>query len=73
MSKTRQIEMYAGDNSSYWWTDLIEIPADTPEEEVERVALEVYYQELSKKGAEIAIMGVYCVPEFEEELCEHET
>ncbi len=67
MSKTRQIEMYAGNNSGRWWTEEIEIPASTPEDQVEAVALEVYQQQLNERGAEIAIMGVHWVPELEDE------
>lgn len=66
MSKTREIEMYAGDHGRYS-TDFVEIPANTPEEQIETVALQTYQEQLEDQGAEIAIIGVHWILEPEED------
>jgi len=57
---TRKIEMYVGYLDNTWATHMIEIPADTPEGDIDRVAIDATISEMThEKKTEIAFCGVY--------------
>lgn len=70
--KTRQIEMYVGisngDSAGSWTTDYVDIPADTPEAKIKRVAEAAFRMALVKAGTDnVAFVGVYSTPDVEED------
>jgi uncharacterized protein (UPF0210 family) len=74
--KTRQVEYYrlwaggSGDSGT-WDTDMMEIPADTPADGIEE-AVQKFAAEIRWRDQPPVIVGVYSVPEPEEEEKEEE-
>lgn len=68
--KTRQIEMFVatsnGDAAGSWTTDYVDIPLETPEDEIAEVAEEAMREHLGER-TDVAFVGVYHVPDPEEE------
>ena len=66
--ETRPIEMYYGysygGDSGSWETDYVDIPIDTPEEEIEQVAKEIAKNEY--QGDDLAFVGVYHIVPLDE-------
>ena len=70
--KTRMIEMYVGQAwsggvSGEWWTVFIDIPVDTPDDQVESRACEEMRNQLMAEGTDFVFVGVYGDPEQENE------
>jgi hypothetical protein len=66
---TRQIEIFAGHvEPKEWFTFFVKIPADTPEDRIESLAVEQAEQELTAQGTDVAFVGVYWIPEIDEDL-----
>lgn len=68
--KTRPIEMYvgrawAGGSSGEWWTGYVDIPIDTPEGAIDRVATDAMISQLLADSAEFVFVGVYHIPGLE--------
>ena len=77
-SKVRPIEMYIGINNSgdcgSWYTDYVEIPIETPENEIEKVANEQAMTDFIEVE-NLTFVGIYCIMPLEEideyyEFCE---
>lgn len=69
MSKTRGIEMYLGWPGGTWTTIWVDIPADTPEAAIEKVACETLEFELNRTGQAVCFFGVYWIPEPDTDPC----
>jgi hypothetical protein len=69
MPKMRKIEMYINFTNRTWVTEMIEIPADTPERDVEQTAINYMIRKLSDggDGQIVAFVGVYHIPSIEED------
>ena len=60
--KTRTVEMYVGvheGNAQTWFTEFVDIPADTPEDKVGEVAEKKLLRRLEKTDLQVAFVGVY--------------
>ena len=66
--KTRHIEMYVGTGGDFgtWFTDYIEIPADTPDDKIETVAKDVARTEFACDN--FVFCGVYSIPELDDDI-----
>jgi|TARA_R110000822_G_scaffold134760_1_gene272451 hypothetical protein len=68
----RNIEVYIGIGSDFgtWSTEYVEIPRDTPEDQIESVAIDQAKSEI----AEYMFIGIYAIPSLEEsdEMMEYE-
>jgi len=64
----RLIEVYIGTGSDNgtWDTDYVEIPADTPDEKIEQVAIDTSKALLQEQGTDYMFVGVYNIPPIEE-------
>lgn len=80
--KTREIEMYVGldhqglGQGGDWYTTYVEIPADTPADKIREVAEQALTEKLDAEGTStlsVAFIGVYSIPDEEEEDVEDET
>lgn len=73
MSKTRTVEMYVGEaalgeSHGMWNTDYVDIPADTPEDKIAEVAERAMWKQLEEqKAGNVVFIGVYHIPDVEEE------
>jgi hypothetical protein len=67
--KTRQIEMLRCWGDHTWDTDFTEIPANTPEGDIDRVAIDGHTSEIFKANPkrDLVQTTVYHIPEIEEE------
>lgn len=66
--KTRRIEMYVGSSTDHtWYTTFIEIPLYTPKDNIESLAIALATAELKILNVQFAFVGVYHIPEPEEE------
>jgi hypothetical protein len=70
--KTRSIEMIicypgSGGDSGYWSTSFIDIPANTLEDYIEEKAIAAMEDRLNKQKVDTAFVGVYWIPNDEEE------
>lgn len=64
---TRTVEVYIGFPNFVWATDYVRIPRDTPADRIEAAAVAAITAELDEQGTETAFVGVYNVPEIEED------
>ena len=66
MSKAREIEMYVNYADHTWTTEMVEIPANTPEKDIEQTAVNMMIRKLSAPDRDIvAFVGVYHIPGIE--------
>lgn len=70
MKPTRIIEMGVGEGESHgqWWTEYVNIPWKTPEEDISEVAITTYQREHLGDEKIIGLLEVYWVPELDDEL-----
>lgn len=63
--KTRAIEMYIGIGSDFgtWGTEYVDIPEDTPEDDIEVVGR----NKLRAEGFDFIFAGVYCIPPLDDQ------
>ncbi len=63
--KTRCVEMYIGEGTDFgtWGTEYVDIPIDTPEDEIEEAGRNI----LRRNKQEFVFAGVYCIPPLEEQ------
>jgi len=68
MLKMRQIEMYINYTDHTWGTEMVEIPADTPEKDIEQTATNMMMINICKNSSlvDVAFVGVYHIPEIGE-------
>jgi hypothetical protein len=64
---TREIEVYRCWDDRTWDTEFVEIPADTPEENIEAVAASAALEALRHSADLPVVVGVYHIPEISEE------
>ena len=65
MKKTRNIEIYTGYHDNTWDSYYVEIPADTPENDIEKVAIGIEENNLNQKGVIVAFIGLYSIPSID--------
>lgn len=65
--KMRTIEMLLAWDDYTWSTDYVEIPADTPEGDIDRVAVDAAISEIGRSGSGdiLVLAAVYNIPEIE--------
>ena len=66
--KTRPVEYYRlwGGDSGTWDTDFVEVPAETPDDQIEE-AVQKAVAKIKWREESPVIVGVYCAPDPEEE------
>jgi len=64
-TKERLVEMYIGKQNGTWYTDYVGIPLDTPQNLIEKVAMEVAIKCYEKE--EPAFIGLYNITEMSDE------
>ena len=66
----RSVEVYVGYFNHTWDTVFVDIPLSTPLHKVEKVAIDIASQKLYNNPnilGEVAFVGIYNIPEIEEE------
>lgn len=61
--KTRLIEMYVGNSDGTWYTDYVDIPFDTADDDIERVSINAAATQI--KG--YVFIGLYNITEIDED------
>ena len=63
----REIEVYRCWDDHTWDTEIVDIPADTPEEKIEEVAEKAALEALRHSADLPVVVGVYHIPEVSAE------
>ncbi len=64
---TREVEVYRCWDDRTWDTEFVEIPADTPENDIGKAAEHAALEAMRNSADLPVVVGVYCIPDPDED------